>query len=101
MQTTVHVIEIITGIFHQHAILSIGILLLAGYFLGKLCETVKLPAITGYILAGLLLGKSVAGIVSPRMGHNLSDITEIALGFIALSIGGEFSIAKIRRTGID
>lgn len=101
MQTAIHIIEIITGVFHQHAILSIGILLLVGYFLGKLCETVKLPAITGYILAGLLLGKSFAGIVGPRMGHNLSDITEIALGFIALSIGGEFSIAKIRRTGIN
>lgn len=94
-------IDTLTAIFHQHAILSIGILLFVGYILGKLCEIVKLPAITGYILAGLILGKSIAGIISPQMGHNLSDITEIALGFIALSIGGEFSIAKIRQTGFN
>jgi Kef-type K+ transport system membrane component KefB len=101
MQPILHILESVLEVFHQHAILSVGILLLAGYFLGKLFETIKLPAITGYILAGLVLGNSFTGIISTHMGRSLSSITEIALGFIALTIGGEFSIAKIRQTGLN
>jgi Kef-type K+ transport system membrane component KefB len=101
MQGIMHGFSVIVTVFGQYPILSLGILLLAGYFLGKLCEVVKLPAITGYILAGLILGRSVTGIISAQMGHSLKAITEVALGLIALTIGGEFSIAKIKQTGIN
>ena len=100
MQSLIQLLGPALEIFHQHAILSVGILLLVGYFLGKLFETIRLPAITGYILAGLVLGNSVTGIINAHMGTSLSSITEIALGFIALTIGGEFSIAKIKQTGL-
>jgi len=94
--------ELFNGIKHvaaQSIILSVGIMLFSGYFLGKLFQLMKLPAITGYILAGLLLGHSVGGIVAAKMEHTLSSLTEIALGLIALTIGSEFNLAKIKRTG--
>ena len=87
-------------IIAEHSILSVGLLLAAGYILGKLFEQIRLPSITGYILAGLLMGESISGIITPEMAGNLHVLTEIALGIIALTIGGEFSLDKIRRTGV-
>ena len=99
--------EYLTSILHfkqviaTQAILNVGLLLAAGYILGKLFERVRLPAITGYILAGLILGRSISGIITSEMTESLHILTEIALGIIALTIGGEFSIEKIRRTGVS
>jgi len=88
------------AIIAEHSILSVGLLLAAGYILGKLFEQIRLPSITGYILAGLLMGDSVSGIITHEMSGSLHILTEIALGIIALTIGGEFSLDKIRRTGV-
>jgi Kef-type K+ transport system membrane component KefB len=87
-------------IIAEHSILSVGLLLAAGYILGKLFERIRLPSITGYILAGLLMGESISGIITHEMAGSLHILTEIALGIIALTIGGEFSLDKVRRTGV-
>ena len=83
----------------QHVLFAIGILLIAGYLLGKLAEKVKLPVITGYIVAGILLGESIGSVIEFKMVHSLRPITEVALGLIALAIGGEFSRAKLKIIG--
>lgn len=83
----------------QHILFAIGILLIGGYIVGKLAEKVKLPAITGYIIAGILLGESIGNVIELKMVHSLRPITEAALGLIALTIGGEFSKAKLKIIG--
>ena len=88
------------SLFHQNVLLSLGLLLLTGFALGKLCEVLRLPAITGYILAGLLLSGSVSGIISGELSHSFRSITNVALSLIALTIGEEFSFAKLRKTGV-
>lgn len=85
---------------NSHPLLSLGVLILAGYLFGRLCHLVRLPTITGYIVAGLLLSESVSGIVDHHTVASLSPITEVALSFIAITIGGEFHFAKLRRTGV-
>ncbi len=85
--------------FNNHVVFGVGILLLFGYLFGKLAEKVGIPAITGYILAGLVLGDSITGIIHSEMSMTLRTITDIALGIIAITIGGEFSRNKIRRLG--
>lgn len=82
-----------------HPLLSLGVLILAGYLLGRLCQALRLPTITGYIVAGLLLSHSVSGVIDRHTVESLGPFTEVALGFIALTIGGEFQLAKLRRTG--
>ena len=82
-----------------HILFTVGILLLVGYYIGRLAGTVKLPEITGFIIAGLLMGESITGIVPHHMGQTLSTITEVALGLIALTIGGEFYWGKLKRMG--
>lgn len=80
-------------------LLLTGILLLFGYALGRLAERLGLPAITGFVIAGLFLGDSALGLVSEDAGEGLSIITKIALGLIALTIGGEFYWVKLKRSG--
>ena len=82
-----------------HPLLSLGVLILAGYVFGRLCQLLRLPTITGYIVAGLVVSDSVAGIVDHHTVASLAPITEVALSFIAITIGGEFHFAKLRRTG--
>ncbi len=87
-------------LFSDHIVFSIGLLLFIGYFAGKLVEKIQLPSITGYILTGLVLGEAVLGIIPKEMVYRLSSITEITLGLIALIIGAEFKISKIKQFGI-
>jgi len=83
----------------HHELLSTGTLLISGYFLGKLSALIRLPEITGYIIAGFILGDSALGIVHHEMSKSLQVVTDVALGLIALTIGGEFLISKLKRMG--
>ena len=85
--------------FAQHLLLSIGLLLLVGYFFAKLAALCKLPEITGFIISGIVLGESGLGLLSHHTGSDLSLITEITLGLIALTIGGEFYWVKLKSMG--
>ena len=87
--------------FHQNVIFGAGILLVCGFFGGKLAQRLKLPSITGYIVTGLLLGPSVLKLVPDTVAAQLEPIPHIALGLIAISIGGRFSIRQIRALGRD
>jgi Kef-type K+ transport system membrane component KefB len=91
----------VRDIFNQHVIFGIGVLLMGGFFFGKLAQRFSLPAVTGYIVAGLLLGDSILGFVHVEMTANLRLITDIALGIVAITIGAEFDRAKLRRLGIS
>ncbi|MCK5146812.1 cation:proton antiporter [bacterium] len=85
----------------HHPLFTIGFLLVVGYFIGKIATKFHLPEITGYIFAGIILGRTALGIVSHEMGESLTIITEVALGLIALTIGGEFAWSKLKRMGAD
>lgn len=93
-----HVVEL-RELLAEHALFAVGILLVAGYFVGKAVNLLRLPAITGFIIAGLLLGDSFLGIVHRGMGDSLQFVTDVALGLIALTIGCEFYWAKLKHMG--
>lgn len=82
-----------------HPMFAAGILLMVGYLIGKLAVKVRLPEITGYIVAGLMLGEGITGIFPGHMHESFQIVTEVALGLIALTIGAEFSAAKLKRIG--
>ena len=99
MQPILDILISIRDVFNHHIIFGIGILLVIGYYVGELAEKVRLPAITGYIIAGVLLGDSVTGLIHAEMTDTLRTITQVALGIIAITIGSEFSADKLRRLG--
>ncbi|SHI77885.1 cation:proton antiporter [Thermoclostridium caenicola] len=76
-----------------------GLMLFCGLLMGRLAKLVGLPNVTGYIVGGLIIGPYVLGIVSSGMAEGLNIISEMALGFIALSIGAEFELSYFREVG--
>jgi Kef-type K+ transport system membrane component KefB len=79
--------------------ISLAIMIFTGMALGRLVKLIKLPNVTGYLLAGLLLGPSVLGLISEDFLSSSSIISDAALGFIAFSIGNEFKISYFKRVG--
>ena len=81
--------------------------LVGGLMLSRVTKLLNLPAVTAYLVAGLLLGPFCLGALKiPGLGFNsleqveqLSVITQTALGFIAFTIGNEFRMSQLRATG--
>ena len=81
--------------------------LVGGLMLSRVTKLFTLPAVTGYLVAGLLLGPFGLGRLGlPGLGfnslhqvENLSIVTQTALGFIAFTIGNEFRLSQLRATG--
>ena len=80
-------------------VFGLGVLLLTGLTGGILINRFKLPAVTGYILTGLLVGPSVLKLLDHNMVEHLSPVNPIALGIIALVIGGELEVKTLRKLG--
>ena len=96
MLKTLHIIEYY---FAHHVFFSTGLLLLVGFLFGHFSEKIKLPAITGYILAGVLIGDSGLKLIRHENMETLLVLSEITLSFIAVIIGGEFSFLKLKMYG--
>lgn len=94
-----NILHLIEYYFAHHVIFSAALMLLFGYFLGQVAERLKLPAITGYILAGVIIGTGGLRLIRPANMEMLYVISEITLSFIAVIIGGEFSFKKLKLYG--
>lgn len=85
---------------HSLPILAlIGLVALVSFYFGKLTKTIRLPLIIGYMFFGVIIGPSFLGILTPSIQSQLSFITEIALGFVALTIGLELNLNDLRKQG--
>ena len=83
----------------SNTLLSLGIAMAAGLLFTRIIKLVKLPNVTAYLIAGLLIGPSVIGLVGEDAVQSFNIIVTLALGFIAFSIGGEFKIDTLKRLG--
>jgi Kef-type K+ transport system membrane component KefB len=83
----------------SNQIIIMGLLLLLGFAGGKLIHALKLPAVTGYVLIGILLGVSALNIVQKHMLINLRFIEVLGLSLVALIIGGDLRIHKLKTLG--
>ena len=89
-------------------LLSISICALVGLLMSRVCKLLKLPAVTGYLIAGILVGCYCLGSFTlpgglvlgfDKLDHGLDIICSVALGFIAFSIGSEFKLSELKKTG--
>jgi Kef-type K+ transport system membrane component KefB len=80
----------------ETSILSFGFLLLASYLFAQVLARFHLPRITGYIIAGMLLGPSISGILSAQVIEELTLVDDLALTFIAFAAGGELRMSMLR-----
>ena len=93
----------------EQLLICLSVALIVGLLMSRLATAVNLPAVTSYLLAGLLLGPFFLG----RLGlsdlgigfgtleqvDSLSLITQVALGFIAFVIGNEFRLSALESMG--
>lgn len=84
----------------MNTLVYLSILLLAGLLCGRLVKQAKLPNVTGYLIAGLLLGPYVLKVIPSASIENFSVLSDIALSFIAFTIGSEFKISYFKRVGM-
>ena len=88
-------------------LLTLSVCLLAGLLLSRLAKLCQLPAVTAYLVAGILIGPfvlgrlGIAGIGFPTLDsvENYSLICDLALGFIAFAIGNEFRVSQLKKIG--
>lgn len=83
----------------MHIAFYIGVIILAGVVVAKVLRKCKFPNVTGYLIAGILIGHNVANIVPKNIVDSLNIISEVALGFIAFSIGSSFRLVDLKRQG--
>lgn len=77
----------------------VGLVLFFGVFAGRLTRKVRLPALMGFMLLGVLFGPSLLGILNHEMMADLEFVTELALGMVALTIGLELNLMVLKQTG--
>ncbi len=88
-------------------LLSLSVSLFAGLMLSRLAKKLHMPAVTAYLVAGILVGPFVLGsfgfsglgFTSIKEVKSFSLICDIALGFIAFSIGNEFRLSQLKKIG--
>ena len=91
----------------MQALLSLSIALLSGLMLSRLAKLAKLPAVTAYLVAGIVIGPYCLGAFGVK-GLGFTDLADVksyslvcdvALGFIAFSIGNEFRLSQLKKIG--
>lgn len=80
-------------------LLYIAAAMAAGLALSRVMKLINLPNVTGYLIAGILIGPYVFNVVTVESIQSLKIITSVALGFIAFSIGGEFKLSYLKKLG--
>jgi Kef-type K+ transport system membrane component KefB len=88
--------EVTTGL---GTLSAIGFLLLAGTLSSELLETIGLPHLSGYLLAGIVGGPHVLHLIDHETVDALSPVNTLALALIALGGGAELRVATLRAVG--
>ena len=102
------------GALDHTGMFALGFVVLAGYTVGQLAEVIRLPHITGYLVAGMVLGPSFVellpesvrrgplehGILHAQVIPQLSLLDTLAMALIALTAGGELKIEALRNLSL-
>ncbi len=103
----INLFYLIETVFIMETILCISVALLAGLIMSRLVKLLQLPAVTAYLIAGILIGPFCLGRLGiPGIGFSSLEavegfgiISNVALGFIAFAIGNEFRLSQLKETG--
>ena len=91
----------------MNIMLSLSIAILTGLLMTRVLKVFRLPAVTAYLIAGILVGPYVlgqlnvegVGFLTLEEVEKLSIVSDVALGFIAFSIGNEFRVKDLKQIG--
>ncbi|MBN1420343.1 MAG: cation:proton antiporter [Planctomycetes bacterium] len=80
-------------------ILVLGVLIASGFVLGEIATRVKLPRVTGYILAGIALNPRILPVIPKEFADHTGLVTQIALAMITFSVGGTLRLSRMKALG--
>jgi len=80
-------------------LLIFGLITIIGFYFGRNMRYLKLPTIIGYMILGVILGPSGFNLLTDEMQEKLGFLPDIALGFVALSIGLELNLKTLKKLG--
>ena len=91
----------------EQILICLSVALIAGLLASRAAKVIRLPAVTSYLIAGLLLGPFFLGRLGiPGLGFATLEavdsykiVTQVALGFIAFVIGNEFRVSALKSMG--
>ena len=91
----------------MYQLLSLSVAILAGLLMTRVFKPFRLPAVTAYLVAGVLIGPYCLGALKIEgLGFTTREsveamgmLSQVALGFIAFSIGSEFRLSSLKKTG--
>ena len=79
-------------------ILSLGIILILGFFMTRLTKLLKLPNVIAYLLVGILIGPSIINLIPSEFISRTSFISDVALVFVAFTVGEFFKFDTIKKS---
>lgn len=80
-------------------LIALSIILLAGFLMTRITKLLKLPNVSGYIIAGILIGPHLLGLIPQNIVSGMGFVSDIALAFIAFGIGRFFKKEVLKETG--
>ncbi len=92
-----HFVQNIIG--KHNEILIMSLLIILGLVFSTLAKKIKLPKITGYILAGIVIGDPLLHVITHENFESLQSINLIALGLMSITIGAHLNFHKLKNTG--
>lgn len=81
-------------------IISVALMMIAGFLLTRVTKLLRLPNVTAYIVAGILIGPYCLNLVPQRFIDGTSFLSDIALAFIAFSTGEFFKLDVLKKNGM-
>ncbi len=81
-------------------LITLGVMLLVGFFATRITKLLKLPNVSGYIIGGIIIGPYCLKFVSEDMVLNMDFISDIALSFIAFGVGKFFKKEVLKKAGM-
>ena len=81
----------------MNSLLALGVLVSSALVLGIIGDLLRLPRVTSYLIAGVLLGPSLCGLVTGPALHHLEPIADIAMALVLFNLGARFSVNYLRK----
>lgn len=81
-------------------IISVALMLFAGFAMTRVTKLLRIPDVTAYIIAGILLGRYCFGLVPQDIAEGMDFIADIALAFIAFGAGEYFRFGELKKSGL-
>lgn len=85
---------------NAQVILSLAAMLLAGFLATRVTKKLRLPNVTGYILAGVAIGPWALHLIPDSVMGGMDFVTDVALAFIAFGVGKYFKLSELRKNGL-